>query len=189
MVYTVDLGSNAVGDDLSVMCKSTLNQGICLVNSDRITRYVLAYCGADLPDHGMDADRALTWKDAIVAERLRVQVPIVRVRAASTIKEALNVREALAQKGIRPKRIVLIAEWWHSWRVGVTWRRAYFWQWLFGGCQIEVRTIPWIESDDYILPTMRRKWKWALFNMVGLAIVLFLGITLAQRLKQPAPRR
>ena len=184
-VYTVDYGSNGDGSYLSPMSVKTLEDVIALVNSQPKGEYILGYCGADLPDEGMIGADGLRWKNEIADKQLRQGVRRFPILAPTSIGEAKNTKAVLDAADIKPTRIILYCEWWHSWRVGLIWRH------VFTGCKIEVRTMRWIGGEDYIVPEIRKERTWALYNLVGLFITILwvLGIEGVANIRRPKQAR
>ncbi|MDO8561740.1 MAG: hypothetical protein Q7S05_02840 [bacterium] len=178
VAVAIEYASNRNCTGLAPATISTLEAASAFLNNQRENDSVLAYCNADLRS-AMTTRETESKKSEILRKLLKTPVKRVVVEAGNSIEEAKNIRGALVQNGIQPRKIIIFCDIQHRRRLRI------IWPYVFPGIEIEIRTGRYIFGGDYRQIFLRHEFTWWLANVIGLFAMRSFGIERVASIKEP----
>jgi|SRR3989338_7102173 len=178
VAVAIEYASNRNCTGLSPATIATLEAAAAFLNSRREDDFVLAHCNTFM-QKAMPPKEADSQKAGLLMRSLVRPVTRIAVKAANSIEEARNIRDALALKGIKPRKIILFCDRWHAMRLLVIWPH------VFPMVEIEIRSGRHIHGGDYKQIFLRNQFTWCLANVGGLVAMKLFGIDRVASIKEP----
>ncbi|MDO8482037.1 MAG: hypothetical protein Q7S75_03065 [bacterium] len=176
VVVPIDYSNNRACNGLSPATIAVLADAVkCLKKSNG--EYAIAHCVANLPEKGMRPEDSLRWKEKILAG-LAAHMHI-EVWAKNSIEEALEIRNALRNRGVVPRRIIVLCDYWHAMRLRMIWRH------FFPTSVVEFRTDNYVRGSDFAPVLLRSQVTWFLANLAGLVLMAVLGMKRMSSINEP----
>ena len=178
VAVAIEYASNRNCTGLAPATIATLEAAVAFLNVERRSDFVLAYCNANL-SKAMRPQEAESKKSEILRRLLKYSVERVVVEAGNSIEEAKNIHNALAEKSMEPRKIVIFCDIQHERRLRVIWPH------VFPGTEIEIRHGRYIYGGDYKQIFLRNQFTWCLANVGGLVAMKLFGIDRVASIKEP----
>ncbi|MDO8492730.1 MAG: hypothetical protein Q7S34_03770, partial [bacterium] len=95
---------------------------------------------------------------------------IVAKPCQNSVTEARNIKRALLEAGVNPKKITVVCDWPHAWSTRIIWRRT------FPGVRIQIWSVAAQWDSSHFVPAQRSNLSWLITNILRHGALVVMGL-------------